>query len=777
MSFLKRLAGGSVLARLLLAVALSGLATALVGGWLIASSAGEALRAEIDQQNEALARSLASRLDDRVRTQIEALETNATRSPVEELGPDTQSELNVLMKTRTDLDRLSAYSADGSPVATAAPRGGADVDQLPPRPQLARRLAERRSVSTLDSTVPPTVELAVPVERPPGTVVGFLVAELPAEELARPATDLQFEPTRSAFVVDSSGTIVVHRQRDRVVNRERFELPRDRGDSGRPFSATRDSEPFLFASAPTSMLLAEVVVEQREGDALASIRAVALDLVAILLAVVAVSGIVVGLVGRSLLAPLRPMSSAARRIAGGDHAARVPTHGSGEVGRLGMEFNNMAEALQRRIAELEDRKAAEQRLREQTYLAETLNRVGAALTAELELEQVVQAVTDLATDLVGADFGAFFYNVEDEYGESFLLYSLAGVSKEAFEDFPMPRNTAIFGPTFRGEAPVRIDDVTEHPHYGHNSPYFGMPEGHLPVRSYLAVSVVSRTGEVVGGLFFGHSAVGVFSERDEQLVSGIAAQAAVAIDNARLYETQRGTAEVLQRSLLPDVQPTSPGSAAAARYLPAHPSLDVGGDWYDVIELESGKVGLVVGDVVGRGVAAAATMGRLCHALRAYAFEDPSPATVLGKLNHFAQHVTGEGRFATVLYALYDPAEATLLVASAGHPPLLLVTEGGSTQYVQGPVGLPVGAVAGESYAQSRIPLPASFKLLFYTDGLVEDRELSLDRGLERLKNAAAAPGDAGRLCDSVIKAMGRGRDGQDDVALLVFSVGDPPSY
>jgi PAS domain S-box-containing protein len=166
---------------------------------------------------------------------------------------------------------------------------------------------------------------------------------------------------------------------------------------------------------------------------------------------------------------------------------------------------------------------------------ETLNRIGRTLAAELDLERVVQAVTDAATEVSGAQFGAFFYNQTNEAGESYMLYTLSGVAREAFAKFPMPRNTAVFGPTFAGEGIVCSDDITTDPRYGRSAPHHGMPQGHLPVKSYLAVPVVSRSGEVLGGLFFGHPQPGVFTERAERLVAGIASQAAIAIDNARLY--------------------------------------------------------------------------------------------------------------------------------------------------------------------------------------------------------------------------------------------------
>ncbi|MDX1931672.1 MAG: response regulator [Capsulimonadales bacterium] len=186
--------------------------------------------------------------------------------------------------------------------------------------------------------------------------------------------------------------------------------------------------------------------------------------------------------------------------------------------------------------DVSERKRTELALQEEMRLNETLNRVGALLSAELDRDRLVQLVTDEATSLVGAQFGSFFYNGFDERGEVLLLYTISGVPRERFAQFPMPRNTDVFAPTFAGEGIVRSDDITRDPRYGLNPPYYGMPEGHLPVRSYLAVPVVSRDGNVIGGLFFGHARPGRFDERHERMLSGIAAQTAVAMDNARLYE-------------------------------------------------------------------------------------------------------------------------------------------------------------------------------------------------------------------------------------------------
>ncbi|MFC0204580.1 GAF domain-containing protein [Novosphingobium soli] len=189
---------------------------------------------------------------------------------------------------------------------------------------------------------------------------------------------------------------------------------------------------------------------------------------------------------------------------------------------------------------------------------EVLNRTAAAVAAERDIDRVVQLITDAGVELTGAEFGAFFYNLVDERGESYMLYSLSGVPRESFAAFPMPRNTAVFAPTFGGEAVVRSDNIRLDPRYGHNAPRQGMPEGHLPVTSYLAVPVVSRSGEVHGGLFFGHHREGVFNQEHESVLLGMAGHAAIAIDNARLNQVSENElgARRLAESELRDLNAT-----------------------------------------------------------------------------------------------------------------------------------------------------------------------------------------------------------------------------
>ncbi|MDB5144546.1 MAG: domain S-box protein [Mucilaginibacter sp.] len=181
-------------------------------------------------------------------------------------------------------------------------------------------------------------------------------------------------------------------------------------------------------------------------------------------------------------------------------------------------------------------RAAEQALEKQAERLLILNSIGKSISEKLEVDAILQKVTDATTQLTGAAFGAFFYNKTDTEGESYMLYSLSGAPREAFEKFGVPRNTAVFHMTFSGEGVVRVDDITKDPRYGKMGPHYGMPKGHLPVVSYLAVPVISLSGNVIGGLFFGHPEPGVFLPEHEDLVVNVASQAAIALDNSKLFE-------------------------------------------------------------------------------------------------------------------------------------------------------------------------------------------------------------------------------------------------
>ncbi|CAG9933081.1 hybrid sensor histidine kinase/response regulator [Candidatus Nitrotoga arctica] len=204
--------------------------------------------------------------------------------------------------------------------------------------------------------------------------------------------------------------------------------------------------------------------------------------------------------------------------------------------RLKIALEESEGARERTTAALLSALIVEKKLAEEQETLETLNRLAPVLASNLNMKSLVQQVTDEATKVTGAAFGAFFYNVIKDDGKAFLLYTLSGAPKEAFSHMGMPGATAIFDPTFQGEGTIISDDITADPRYGHNKPHGGMPASHLAVKSYLAVPVVSRRGAVIGGLFFGHPDKAIFADRDVRVVEGIAALAAVGIDNARLYD-------------------------------------------------------------------------------------------------------------------------------------------------------------------------------------------------------------------------------------------------
>ena len=279
---------------------------------------------------------------------------------------------------------------------------------------------------------------------------------------------------------------------------------------------------------------------------------------------------------------------------------------------------------------------------------------------------------------------------------------------------------------------------------------------------------------MAGGAVSGVIQVGVTAPRrfgdDDLLLLGLAAdRVALAIDHARVYEREHRIAETLQRSLLPDHLPRLPGLQVAARYLAAASESEVGGDWYDVIPIDSGRVGLVMSDVAGKGLAAASMVGLLRSAMRAYALEGHDPPTVVERLNQLVFSEVEESQIATLVYAMIDEDQQTLSWVNAGHlPPLLL--EGGRSRFLDATGSVPLGVMPYATYEQASIELPAGATLLLYTDGLVERPGEVLDEGLGRLAaTLAAAASEPERLCDEVLARLVPGGAAADDVALLAL--------
>ncbi|OHV46105.1 hypothetical protein BBK14_09455 [Parafrankia soli] len=260
--------------------------------------------------------------------------------------------------------------------------------------------------------------------------------------------------------------------------------------------------------------------------------------------------------------------------------------------------------------------------------------------------------------------------------------------------------------------------------------------------------------------------------RDEQdAIEEVARRAAVAVGNAQLYEQERRTALTLQRSLLPQRLPTIGGLSFAWRYLPGSTGALVGGDWYDVLPLDDGRVALVVGDVMGHGIQAAATMGQLRASARAHITTDPSPSAVLARLDEAANRLE-QGQIATAALAVLDPANARLTLASAGHLPPLLVPPRGEAYYLPVDPGPPLSTGLPEyPQTQTQTTLESGSILLFFTDGLVEDRKRPVDEGMKLLRVAATAAASPDQLCDQSLAALGRLAGHDDDTALLAVMV------
>lgn len=287
------------------------------------------------------------------------------------------------------------------------------------------------------------------------------------------------------------------------------------------------------------------------------------------------------------------------------------------------------------------------------------------------------------------------------------------------------------------------------------------------------LQVVGRT---IGVLTVTSEAPNRYTEADLELVEDLARRMAGAVDNALRYRQERETALTLQRSLLPSALPDLPGLTVAHRYLPGTAGAEVGGDWYDLLPLTGGRVGLVIGDVMGRGIAAAAVMGQLRAAVRACALVEDSPAAVLALVDA-AMSSLGQTSLTTCLYAVLDPSRRRLRVASAGHLPPLVVHRDGGGAYVELDPGPPLG-VAASPPPELEVELPEGALLLLFTDGLVEGREQPVESGMLALRNAVAGMArhetdDLEQLCDSLLVAMGRDGRPDDDSALLAVRTDD----
>ena len=258
-----------------------------------------------------------------------------------------------------------------------------------------------------------------------------------------------------------------------------------------------------------------------------------------------------------------------------------------------------------------------------------------------------------------------------------------------------------------------------------------------------------------------------FTETDIAVVEELGRHMAVGLANADTSARDHTIAETLQRSVLPDLLPAVAGLDLAVRYLPATEGADVGGDWYDAFRLDGGRIGLVIGDVVGHNIAAASIMGQVRNLLRGYAIEDPRPADVLRRTNTALARLLPEA-LATVVYAVLDPAAGEISYANAGHPPPILTTMAGQSEYLDAAAGVMLGAPGYAAFTVARA-LPPGARVLFYTDGLIEDRHRDITDGLDALAVAmrSSTAVSAEQACLAAQAMLPGSAPRADDVCLL----------
>ncbi|HEX8157068.1 MAG TPA: SpoIIE family protein phosphatase [Solirubrobacteraceae bacterium] len=387
-----------------------------------------------------------------------------------------------------------------------------------------------------------------------------------------------------------------------------------------------------------------------------------------------------------------------------------------------------------------------------------LQAVADAALTERNLDVLGPTIIKRTREVMGAEAAALLVVQEDD------SMSLITSDLSTCEDRPqrVPPGVGIAGRVRATRAPVLVNDP---------------PPSELADPSILDVGISSMLGvplivrdELIGVIEIGVRKPRRLGPEDVDLLRLTADRVALAIDHARAYGREHRIAETLQRSLLPQTLPSLPGIALSARYLPAASEAEVGGDWYDAISLTGGRVLLVMGDVSGKGLAAASTLGALRNAIRAYALEGHGPGDIAERLNQFVLADPGREHMATLVLAVFDPVDAQLAWVNAGHPPPLTVDVDGKAQYLEGARSVPLGVLPFPTYDQQTVTLEPGGAIVLYTDGLIERRGAHIDDGLALLARAAGnGPLESEALCDRLLSAAVPDGATSDDVALLTL--------
>ena len=390
-----------------------------------------------------------------------------------------------------------------------------------------------------------------------------------------------------------------------------------------------------------------------------------------------------------------------------------------------------------------------------THVVESLQRITDSALAFLTEDQLLAELLQRVADILEVDTVAILL-LE---GDTLHARAAKGIEEEVEQGVRIPLGRGFAGRIAAERRPITILDVD---HADILNPIL-REKG---IKSLLGVPLVVQA-RVIGVLHVGSLTTREFTDDDRDLLQLAADRAALAIEQARVYE-QRRVAEALQRRLLPAAIPTDFGLEADARYLPAT-GASLGGDWYDVFPLAGGRIAVAVGDVVGHGVESAAAMAQLRTAVRAYAAEGHPPADVVDRVNNLMLSL-GPLAMTTMVYLVIDPASETVELVSAGHPPALRVDPGGGAEYLWASGGVPLGATASAVYRADRFPLPAGTTVLLYTDGLVERRGESIQVGLDRLRDLVKGARDVTSLCARVVERLVP-EEPDDDIAFIAVRI------
>jgi serine phosphatase RsbU (regulator of sigma subunit)/CheY-like chemotaxis protein len=394
------------------------------------------------------------------------------------------------------------------------------------------------------------------------------------------------------------------------------------------------------------------------------------------------------------------------------------------------------------------------------------------INSTLALDEILKVINDSARDIISAHHAEAFIMTDadaDTVGPDVTRSYSQKYDAWASEGRPIDLSS-IHGMVWERLEPVRMSKKEIEANLASHG-VFGVPSGHPMLEGWLAVPVMGRTGRRLGVVQVSDKIDGEFTDSDEVVLVQLAQLAAVAIENAERFEQEHRIAETLQHSLLPEILPQLPGLELAARYVPGGLGTQVGGDWYDVFDLGPGRVALTVGDVVGRGPQAAAVMGQLRTAIRAYAMRNLAPAALMESLDRLLEGLNAS-TMATALYLVLDQEAGTVEMVSAGHPAPLLVEPGRPGSFVTMDPHPPLGVNLDAPWPSTTLAVEPGSLLVLYTDGLVEERGRSIEDGLRRLaKVVGNGAADIHALCDTILNRMGA-QDKGDDVALLLARIG-----